>query len=128
MAEKQDYQQKSAVPLSEEEAEQLLGHVHAQQVKTSGGVKLLYIRGGLAISCLWRSTIRGFNAGSVRTRQHYATNQWKTPLQITEHLQAHLPEYGPQGHFFQQLLATLCLSLLSLSKHYAHSYGGLAAG
>ena len=65
-AEEQGYQQKGAVPLAEEEIQHLLEHLHAQQNKTSGSTKLLHIRDGLAISCLWQSTVRGFNAGSIR--------------------------------------------------------------
>ena len=52
--------------LSAGDIQQLLQHLHVQQIKTSGSAKLLYIRDSLAISCLWQSTIRGFNAGSTR--------------------------------------------------------------
>lgn len=65
-AEDQAYQQKGAVPLTEAEIKQLLQYLQAQQANSSGINKQLYLRDGLAISTLWQTTTRGFNAGGIR--------------------------------------------------------------
>ncbi len=82
-AEEQGYQHEGTVFLSTEDIQQLLQHLPAQQTKTSGSAKLVYIRDSLAITHLWHFTIRGFNAGSTRLHDIKLTTNKSAVLFLT---------------------------------------------
>ena len=78
------YEQKGAVPLTEEDMIQLLQHLHSQQATSSGTPQLLLIRDGLALSILWQGTVRGFNAGGIRLENiRLPTNDPALPFLVT---------------------------------------------